>query len=106
MAAFSNGAIDAWAEKQPAQVQALLDAINGAAVWAAGHPDELAGLMAQVTGVPTEAQRVAAPRGVYAVQPLDGAIIARQQEIADTFARLKIIPAPIDIRKLVWTPPG
>ncbi len=96
----------AWAEKQPAQVQALLDAINGAAVWAAGHPGELADLMAQVTGVPIEAQRVAAPRGVYAVQPLNGAIITRQQEIADTFATLKIIPAPIDIRKLVWTPPA
>ena len=95
----------AWAERSPGQVQTLLDAINGAAAWAVSHPDELAGLMAQVTGVPIEAQRVAAPRGVYAVQKLDAGIIAQQQEIADTFARLKIIPAPIDIRKLVWTPP-
>ncbi len=96
----------AWATRAPDQVGVVLDAINGAADWARSNPDALAGLMAEVTGVPLVAQRVAAPRGVYAVQPLDSAIIAQQQEIADTFARLKIIPSHIDIRKAVWTPPG
>ncbi len=47
-------------------------------------------------------QRVAAARGVYAVQPLDDAIIAQQQAIADTFTGLHIIPARIDIRSAVW----
>lgn len=96
----------AWAEASPGQVLALLDAINGAAAWAAANPDALAGLMAEVTGVPLAAQRVAAPRGVYAVQPMDEAVIAQQQGIADTFARLRIIPARIEVRRAVWTPPG
>jgi aliphatic sulfonates family ABC transporter substrate-binding protein len=96
----------AWATRAPEQVTALLGAINEAATWASNNPDALAGLMAEVTGVPLAAQRVAAPRGVYAVQPMDAAIIVQQQEIADTFARLKIIPAHVDIRKAVWTPPG
>ena len=96
----------AWAVQSPDQVAALLDAINGAAAWAGGHPDELAGMMAEVTGVPLDVQRVAAPRGTYAVQPMDAGIIAQQQGIADTFARLRIIPAPIEVRRIVWTPPG
>ena len=96
----------AWAERAPDQVAALLDAINAAAAWAAANPDALAGLMAEVTGVPIEAQRLAAPRGVYAVQPMDPAIVAQQQDIADTFARLRIIPAPIDVRQALWTPAG
>ena len=96
----------AWAERAPDQVAALLDAINAAAAWAAANLDALAGLMAEVTGVPIEAQRVAAPRGVYAVQPMDAAIISQQQDIADTFARLRIIPAPIDVRQAVWAPAG
>ena len=96
----------AWAVGSPDQVVALLDAINGAAAWAGAHPGELAGMMAEVTGVPLDIQRVAAPRGVYAVQPMDAGIIAQQQGIADTFARLRIIPAPIDVRRIVWTPPG
>jgi sulfonate transport system substrate-binding protein len=96
----------AWAVQSPDQVTALLDAINGAAAWAGAHPGELAGMMAEVTGVPLDVQRVAAPRGVYAVQPMDAGIIAQQQGIADTFARLRIIPSPIDVRRIVWTPPG
>ncbi len=47
-----------------------------------------------------------APRGVYAVQPVDAGTIAQQQGIADTFARLRIIPARIDVRRIVWMPPG
>ena len=96
----------AWAERAPDQVAALLDAINAAAAWAAANLDALAGLMAEVTGVPIAAQRLAAPRGVYAVQPMDPAIVAQQQDIADTFARLRIIPAPIDVRQALWTPAG
>jgi aliphatic sulfonates family ABC transporter substrate-binding protein len=94
-----------WATRAPDQVQAVLDAINGAAAWAAANPEALAGLMAEVTGVPLAAQRVAAPRGVYAVRLLDENIIEQQQEIADTFARLHIIPSRIEVRKAVWVPP-
>jgi aliphatic sulfonates family ABC transporter substrate-binding protein len=93
-----------WVGRAPDQVQAFLDAINGAASWAAANPEALAALMTDVTGVPLAAERVAAPRGVYAVQPLDDKIIAQQQDIADTFASLHIIPARIDVRKAVWTP--
>ena len=57
--------------------------------------------MAEVTGVPLAAQRVAAPRGVYAVQPMDDSIVAQQQDIADTFTRLHIIPSAVDVRAAV-----
>jgi ABC-type nitrate/sulfonate/bicarbonate transport system substrate-binding protein len=84
----------------------MLDTINAAADWAHSHPDDLASVMTQVTGVPLAAQKVAAPRGVYAVQPMDDKIIAQQQAIADTFTQLKIIPAHIDVRSAVWHPPA
>ncbi len=82
----------------------LLDVINGAAAWARANPEPLAQVLSEVTGVPIAAQRVAAARGVYAVQPLDDVIIAQQQAIADTFAGLHIIPARIDVRAAVWRP--
>jgi len=90
------------AEKQPDTVLKLLHTINEAAVWARDNPEPLAQVLSQVTGVPIGPERVAAPRGVYSVQPLDEHIIAQQQEIADTFAALRIIPARIDIRSAVW----
>ena len=94
-----------FAERQPQTVLTLLDAINAAADWARTHPDELAQTMAGVTGVPLAAERVAAPRGVYAVQRMDAAIIARQQHLADLFAQSRIIPSKVDVRAIVWTPP-
>jgi hypothetical protein len=41
---------------------------------------------------------------VYAVQPVDDAIIAQEQGIADLFSTLHIIPAKIDVRAAVWRP--
>lgn len=92
----------AWADSQPVPLRTVLDAVNGAAAWARANPDRLAELMASVTGVPLDAQRLAAPRGVYAVQPMDDTVIAQQQATADTFARLRIIPARVDVRRAVW----
>ena len=90
------------AEKAPETVLALLRVINEAAAWARDNPEPLAQALSAVTGVPIGPQRVAAARGVYAVQPLDDRIIAQQQEIADTFAALRIIPSRIEIRAAVW----
>ena len=92
----------ALADRQPETVLELLRIINEAAVWARDNPEPLAQVLSQVTGVPIGPQRVSAARGVYAVQPLDDQIVAQQQEIADTFAGLRIIPARIDVRAALW----
>ena len=95
-------AATALAERQPETVLLLLRAINGAAAWAQANPEPLAQALSEVTGVPIGPQRVSAARGVYAVQPMDDRIIAQQQDIADTFAKLRIIPAHIGVRAAVW----
>lgn len=94
-----------FAEKEPDTVLALLRAVNEAAAWARANPEPLAQVLSDVTGVPLPAQRVAAARGVYAAQPVDDAIAAQQQAIADTFAGLRIIPSRIDVRAAVWRRP-
>ena len=91
-------------EREPGAVLALLDAINATADWARANPEELAQTLSGITGVPLPAQRVSAARGVYAVQPMSDAIIARQQSVADTFAALRIIPGRVDVRAAVWRP--
>ncbi len=92
----------AYADKEADTVLALLATINEAAAWARANPEPLAEVLSRVTGVPLPAQRVSAARGVYAVQPVDDRIVAQQQDIADTFARLHIIPSRIDVRAAVW----
>ena len=91
-------------EREPGTVLTLLDAINATAGWARANPEELAQTLSGITGVPLPVQRVSAARGVYAVQPMDEAIIARQQSVADTFAALRVIPTRVDVRAAVWRP--
>ena len=91
-------------EREPGTVLALLDAINATADWARANPEDLAQTLAGITGVPLAAQRVAAARGVYGVQPMNEAVIARQQSVADAFAGLRLIPGRIDVRAAVWRP--
>jgi sulfonate transport system substrate-binding protein len=33
-------------------------------------------------------------------------VIAAQQKIADTFYQLKLIPKPLSIADVIWTPPA
>jgi aliphatic sulfonates family ABC transporter substrate-binding protein len=91
-----------FANREPDTITTLLGAINDVAAWAQANPEPLAQGLSEVTGVPLPAQRVAAQRGVYAVQKIDETIIAQQQAIADVFADLRIIPARINIRAAGW----
>jgi aliphatic sulfonates family ABC transporter substrate-binding protein len=95
-----------YAEHYPAVIVTVLRAANGAAAWSEAHQDDLARIMAEVTGVDVESQRVAAARGTYRVDFLNDGVIRTQQGVADTFHALGVIPAAIDVRVAVWLPPA
>ncbi len=38
----------------------------------------------------------------YGVRPVDEAVAAEQQRIADTFTALGLLPKPITVRDAVW----
>lgn len=94
-----------YAERNPALMRLLVGQINDTAQWAGTHKGELAQVMAQVTGVSVAAQTVAAARGSYTAAFLTDAVVAQQQEIADTFAGLRLVPGHVAVRDAVWTPP-
>lgn len=94
-----------YAAANPAVMLTLVKLLNAAAEWSLAHQDELAGVMSQLTGVDMAAERVATARGSFSVALIDDAVVAQQQVIADTFARQHAIPASIQIRSAVWTPP-
>lgn len=94
----------AYAAAHEAVITRLIHEINEAAKWSGQHQEELAQTMSTITGVDIEAQRIAAARGVYTADFLTPEVIRRQQQVADTFYRLKIIPRPIDISVAVFIP--
>lgn len=94
-----------FAAAQPAAVTTTVTALGEAAKWANANKDKVAEALHEVTGVPLDAQILAANRSVFSVEPITPEIIAHQQETADRFAKLKLIPNAIKISDAVWTAP-
>ncbi|GJD35328.1 sulfonate ABC transporter substrate-binding protein [Methylobacterium aerolatum] len=94
-----------FAEKNPGLIAGALSGLTEAAGWARTHRDEVAQSLAAVTGVPYPVQKVAADRTEFAVRPLSDEILTAQQTTADRFFRLGLIPRPIKVRDIVWSPP-
>jgi sulfonate transport system substrate-binding protein len=45
---------------------------------------------------------MAIKRADYGVEPIDESIVRDQQQIADTFLRIGLIPKPIHIQDVIW----
>jgi ABC transporter, substrate-binding protein, aliphatic sulfonates family len=86
-----------FAKDNPKVVEALLEEIREVAQWAATHPREAAEIIAPQTGIDVAALEIAIGRLGYGVKPLDEKVAAYQQNIADTFFELGLVPKKIDI---------
>jgi len=67
-------------------------------LWAREHPQEVASLFAPQLGVDEKILFFASQRRHYGVEPVTPEVIAQQQQIADAFYTLKLIPQPIQIK--------
>lgn len=94
----------AFAAANPDTVRQVLDGLRTAAAWADTHRKEVAEALHEVTGVPLDAQRLAAGRAEFGIFDITPEIIAHQQQTADRFFRLGLIPKQIAVADAVWTP--
>jgi len=58
-----------------------------AVAWARAHPDEFAQVLAKETGLPLDIARASFDRNNRVAQPIDGKIIAHEQDITDRFRK-------------------
>ncbi len=70
--------------------------------WAKNHPQELAKEFAPQLGLEVGTLEIVNRHRPYGVLPIDDAVIAKQQAIANTFFKLKLIPKQIDVKQAVW----
>jgi sulfonate transport system substrate-binding protein len=89
-------------DKHPDLVTKLNAVFASEGVWADQHHEEVAKAQAEATGVDIEAIRRFVDRSTYRVVPVDGEVIESQQAVADRFARLGLIPKPINVSDIVW----
>ncbi|KGM34941.1 aliphatic sulfonate ABC transporter substrate-binding protein [Inquilinus limosus] len=93
----------AFAAAHPAALRSLVAALGEVGVWADAHHAEVAQLFADETGISLAAEQRAVDRATFRIGPVTEEIATQQQKIADRFAALGLIPAPIAIRDIVWT---
>lgn len=86
-----------FAEKYPDIVDILLDEANKIDEWAKNNQKELAEKLSPQLGIDVPSLELASGRRQYGVQPIDQAVIDAQQQIADTFRKLELIPKDIKI---------
>lgn len=92
-----------FADRSKKEVNIFLDELEKTADWINKHPDEAAKLLSGQVGMDSRSVKKALRRAKYGVEPIDDSVVREQQQIADTFARFKLISGEIDIETVVWS---
>jgi sulfonate transport system substrate-binding protein len=93
-----------FATRYPATVESVLDETSKAWHWAESHQPDVAKVLSDATGVDVDVEKIVAARGNYEVLHMTPQVIKQQQSIADTFAKLGLLPHPVNVAADVWNP--
>jgi sulfonate transport system substrate-binding protein len=88
-----------FAQANPDVLKLLMTDLAETEAYAAGHHAEVVAALAPAMRMDPAAVKRAIDRLSFGVLPIDDRIIASQQDIADTFAGLHLIPGKIDLRE-------
>lgn len=92
-------------DKHPDLVKAILEEQKKDEDWAKSNRKETAKILETATGVKSETWEWSFQRRPnFGVVYMDDQIVKEQQEMADLFFNLKLIPKPVQINDAVWTP--
>ncbi|RKP44263.1 sulfonate ABC transporter substrate-binding protein [Pararobbsia silviterrae] len=92
----------AFTERAPELVHAVIDELRDTDAWGKAHPSEVTRVLAPNTGLDQPVVDLAVGRYSFGVQPISDEIVAYQQNIADTFTELKLIPRKLDVKQVRW----
>jgi sulfonate transport system substrate-binding protein len=82
-------------------VQVLLEELRDIDRWVKDTPKEAAAQLSTSTGIPAPVVEVALARQSYGITPLSDDVVKAQQEIADTFKALGLLPKAITVADAV-----
>ncbi|WP_326543383.1 sulfonate ABC transporter substrate-binding protein [Pseudorhodoferax sp.] len=95
-----------FAARHPNALGAVLDELRKLTLWSGQNRDELAALAAEATGIDVKSWSTAFARAEFSLGPVTDAHVAQQQQLADSFQALGIIPRKIDVKQIVWRAPA
>jgi sulfonate transport system substrate-binding protein len=87
-----------YASKRPDVVALVLQELAAIDQWAKSNQKDAAAVLSPQIGLDQATLELALSRGGYGVTPVNDAVLAEQQRIADSFYDLKLIPKRINVR--------
>lgn len=95
-------AAKSFVEKYPSALKTVLSQVKKVSDWAKQNPAQVAKFLAPQLGIDAAALEVAEKRREYGVLPITSEIVARQQQVADTFYKINLMPKEIKVQEIVW----
>jgi sulfonate transport system substrate-binding protein len=89
-------------KNQAPTLRKLLEGIRNEAKVVSANPKATAAFLAPSLGLDAAVLTKAEQRRKHDALPINDAIISKQQDVADTFSDLKLIPRPIRVKEAVW----
>lgn len=80
-------------------IKVAIEELGKIDAWALAKPSEYAGELATILGLPKDVVEVAVKRYNFGTLPITQGILDEQQQIADTFLDLKLIPKKISLKE-------
>jgi sulfonate transport system substrate-binding protein len=85
-------------------IEAIREETQAVATWADANPAEVVKILAPILNVDVSILDVVTRRRSYGFEPIQADMVAEQQEIADTFFELGLIPKQLKVEEVVWKP--
>jgi sulfonate transport system substrate-binding protein len=93
-----------FANQQPEIIKAILEEIQNLETWSAQNRDEMATTLAPILGIDLATMKKSTNRRNFGIRPITQELITLQQQVADKFYELKLIPKQIDVKQAMLTP--
>ncbi|VXC71010.1 alkanesulfonate transporter subunit; periplasmic-binding component of ABC superfamily [Burkholderia sp. 8Y] len=91
-----------YAAEQPQIVRAVLEELDHVDRWSRDNLPAVAAQLSPLVGLDTGTIEHALQRTAYGIESISPATLAYQQQIADTFTTLRLIPKKLDVTEARW----
>ncbi len=91
-----------YVEANAKAIDVVISELKAVDDWVKSNPTAAAEQLSPPIGIPAPVLEAALKRQSYGIKPLDDAVVAEQQSIADQFRALGLLPKAIKVNEIVW----
>ena len=93
-----------FANQQPETIKVILEEIQNLEEWSDQNRNEVAVTLSPILGIDLETMQKSTNRKKFGITPVTQDLITLQQQVADKFYELKLIPKQINVKEAMLTP--